>query len=136
MIKRRRHPPFWGLLGLALIALGHAWAYGPWFTDLNLPAGLRILTLYPPMWLFAFGWLVSGVAILVSAIRGRPGWVAVGGIVFMTMLWGLFYLLGFSIRPTRGDILWGTGYIGLGLYIWGNVPPDDAKQYGRRKGDF
>lgn len=128
-------PPFWGLMGLALIAIFHGYAYGPWFRDIQLPLGLNLLTSwYVPMWVFAAGWFISGAAILWSAVRGQPGWAALGGIVMMTMTWGTFYLIGWAdgaiahvVPPTRAYIS-AVFYLGLGLYIWGNVPSDDQTE--------
>lgn len=124
-------PPFWGLTGLAFIALGQAFSYGPWF-HVPLPLGLKILTSWiVPLWVFALGWFIAGAAILVEAIRGRPGWAALGGIVFMTMIWGTFYEIGWAVSvlehlvPPNRNYVSGILYLGLGLYIWGNVPQED-----------
>ena len=129
---RQHHPPYWGLFGLALLAIGHAWSYGPWVHP-TLPLGLDLMTRWIPMPVFALLWLLAGVTVLIEGARGRPGWGAVGGVMGMTMLWGNFYLVGFIVQvfdhiPSRSYIS-AIIYIGVALYIWGNIPPDPDEYF-------
>lgn len=128
---KHRHRPFWGLVCLAVVALGHLYGYGPWFAHVQLPVGLQLLSDWLiPIWVFGIAWGIAGIAILVEAIRGRPGWAALGGIVTMVMLWGFFYLLGWGVgiahgNASRTSFIPAMLYLGVGLYIWGNVPQED-----------
>jgi len=128
---RHRHRPFWGLVALAVLALGHLYAFGPWFADAPLPLGLKLLSGWiVPIWIFGIAWGIAGAMILVEAIRGRPGWAALGGITTMVMLWGCFYLLGWGVgisngHPSRLSFIPAILYLSVGFYIWGNVPQED-----------
>jgi hypothetical protein len=134
---RKYHPPRWGLFGLAFVGVGMAIAFAPTAaaTHAALPTGIKYLTLFIPLWVYALAWLASGILVAIAAIRRRPGWEGVGAIAFMSSLFGSFYVLGwfvdqFALDHSSRSYVVGVILIGLALYISGNVPPDPASEQG------
>lgn len=133
----RHYPPRWGLLGLAIVGLAMGVSYLPLeISDVAaVPRGLKLLTLFVPIWIYALAWLVSGILVGVAAIRNRPGWAGVGAIAFMSSLFGSFYLIGWAVDQFAYDnanrtYVVGIILIGFALYISGNVPPDPPSESG------
>lgn len=143
MIRPRfHHPPRWGLFGLSVVGLGMFLGYFPLADQAQVQQAraIQFLTGAPffiPLWVYAVAWLISGVMVAVAAVRRRPGWEGVGAIVFMSTLFGSFYILGWAVDTwayhmnTRSYIV-GLILLGLALYISGNVPPDPPSESGEK----
>lgn len=121
------------LLGLAVIALGHGVAYSPLTRPpFGLPVGLRVIDTVIPLQVYAALWAIAGVVAVCAAFRSRRGrrrerldHLAWGLAVGLLIVWGVSYLIGWSLylldvgagADAGRSYLSGSLYLGVALLV-------------------